>query len=184
MKVRKYVRLVHRDLGYIVFGLIIVYAISGIAVNHVSEWNPNYIIARDTVSIPVMSDTIKTKDALEKVLPALGKIDSVTGMFRRSKIWLDVFYDGKTASARLTEGYAVVENINDRRIFRESNFLHLNTPKKAWTYVADAFAVALAILAITGLFMIRGKKGITGRGKWLVAFGILIPLSFLLIYFY
>jgi hypothetical protein len=30
--------------------------------------------------------------------------------------------------------------------------------------------------------MIRGKKGITGRGAWLTAAGIIIPLIFLLVY--
>jgi hypothetical protein len=39
-------------------------------------------------------------------------------------------------------------------------------------------------LAITGLFLVRGKKGITGRGAWLTALGIIIPLVYLIIYFY
>jgi len=58
----------------------------------------------------------------------------------------------------------------------------LNHPKKLWTYFADAYAVALVLLAITGLFMIEGKKGITGRGKWFTALGILLPIIFLIFY--
>jgi hypothetical protein len=30
--------------------------------------------------------------------------------------------------------------------------------------------------------MIKGKKGITGRGKYLVAISILIPVIFLIVY--
>ena len=36
----------HRDLGYLVVALTIIYAVSGIAVNHVHDWNPNYSIDR------------------------------------------------------------------------------------------------------------------------------------------
>ena len=48
--------------------------------------------------------------------------------------------------------------------------------------MADLFALALIFLAISGLFMIKGKNSITGRGKWLTAGGVLIPLVFLLLY--
>ena len=76
-----------------------------------------------------------------------------------------------------------MEVINSRSVFRETNFLHLNVPKKVWTYIADIFAAALIFLATTGIFMIEGKKGIKGRGKWLVALGVAIPIVFLLLYY-
>ena len=63
------------------------------------------------------------------------------------------------------------------------NFLHLNTPKELWTWISDLFAASLIILAITGLFMIKGKKGFNGRGKWLFVLGIFIPILFLFIYY-
>jgi hypothetical protein len=40
---------IHRDLGYVCVGLTLVYAVSGVAVNHVRDWNPNYRITRDTI---------------------------------------------------------------------------------------------------------------------------------------
>jgi len=40
----------------------------------------------------------------------------------------------------------------------------------------------LIILAFTGLFILKGKNGITGRGAWLVSAGIIIPLVFLFMY--
>jgi uncharacterized membrane protein len=51
-----------------------------------------------------------------------------------------------------------------------------------WTYVADVFAVLLIFLAGSGIFMVRGKNGIVGRGKWIVAAGILIPVIFWILY--
>lgn len=44
---------------------------------------------------------------------------------------------------------------------------------------ADIYAVVLLILAVTGLFVLKGKKGITGRGAWLTGAGILVPVIFL-----
>ena len=35
--------------------------------------------------------------------------------------------------------------------------------KKAWTYFADGYAVFLLFLALSGLFMIPGRKGLFGR---------------------
>ena len=31
--------------------------------------------------------------------------------------------------------------------------------------------------------MLKGKNGITGRGKWLIAAGFVIPIAFLILYF-
>ncbi|MFT6900575.1 MAG: hypothetical protein ACJAXS_000745 [Colwellia sp.] len=39
-------RTLHRDIGYLCIGLAIVFAISGIALNHVGDWDPNYIVER------------------------------------------------------------------------------------------------------------------------------------------
>ena len=64
----------------------------------------------------------------------------------------------------------------------QANFLHLNHAKKLWTWFADLYAIALGLLAITGLFILKGKKGLTGRGKWLVSAGFVIPLLFLWLY--
>jgi len=61
--------------------------------------------------------------------------------------------------------------------------LHYN-PQKWWTIFSDIYAASLIILAITGLFILKGKNGITGRGAWLTILGTLIPLLFLLLYYW
>ena len=33
----------HRDLGYLAVGLTVVYALSGLAVNHIADWDPNFV---------------------------------------------------------------------------------------------------------------------------------------------
>jgi len=184
MKWRKWVRLTHRDIGYLIAALTIIYAISGIAVNHVEDWNPNYIIEKKETAIqPVNDSTLSVEESISYILSKLNISDTIKNSFRPSPDEIDIFLEGKTISANLRTGRVIIETFTSRHLFRESNFLHLNNPKNLWTYIADTYAVSLALLAITGLFMIKGKKGIKGRGKWLVLFGLLIPLIFLIIYF-
>ena len=80
-------------------------------------------------------------------------------------------------------GSGLLERVTRRPFFREMNYLHYN-PQVSWTWISDIFAGALVILAITGLFLVRGAKGITGRGAWLTVLGILIPVIILIIFFY
>jgi hypothetical protein len=51
-----------------------------------------------------------------------------------------------------------------------------------WTLVADAFAICMLGLAVTGLFMLKGPVGLGGRGKWLVLAGLIVPLVFIVYY--
>lgn len=184
MKIRKLIRILHRDIGYIAFGLTIIYSISGIAVNHVSDWNPNYIIKKDTLTIPSGIDSTLTTEILtEKLIESYEITDSIKSYFRSSPFSLDIFFENKTLSTNFRRSISTLETVESRTIFRESNFLHLNNPKKLWTWVADIFALSLIFLAGTGLFMIKGKNGIKGRGKWLTILGILIPIVFLFAYF-
>lgn len=72
----------------------------------------------------------------------------------------------------------MVERTAPRPVLKEFNDLHLNAPKGAWTWIADIYALSLILLAVTGLFVLKGRHGLTGRGKWLTAIGVLIPVVF------
>jgi len=184
-KWRKWVRILHRDVGYIGAGLTIIYAISGIAVNHTNDWNPNYAIETSTEYIQPVPDSMRESQMLiPNILSQLGEKGKVKSFFLPDSHSVNIFVEGNTISVNLKSGKVKQEKVSSRKVIRETNFLHLNSPKKVWTLVADLFAVALAFLAITGLFMIPGKKGIKGRGAWLTALGFLIPLVFLLVYYY
>ena len=39
---RPWLRAIHRDVGYLAVGLTFVYALSGLAVNHIADWDPNF----------------------------------------------------------------------------------------------------------------------------------------------
>jgi len=185
MKIRKWIRIFHRDIGYIAFGLTVVYAISGIAVNHVDEWNPNYVIEKNKTQINVADLNASLPDSIliNSILIQLGEKRKFKSYFRPEKNTLQIYLEGNTIKANLLTGEIENEIVSSRGFLRELNFLHLNHPKKLWTYVADIYAAVLIFLAVTGLFMIEGKKGITGRGKWFTVIGILLPLLFLILYF-
>ena len=50
-KIRKWFRVIHRDLSFIFAGIIIVYAVSGIALNHKRDFNSDYRISRSEIML-------------------------------------------------------------------------------------------------------------------------------------
>jgi hypothetical protein len=95
---------------------------------------------------------------------------------------LKIFFQNGSAVVNLSNGETQIEKLRRRPVFHQFNYLHYNHSKKLWTWFSDAYAVGLLILAIGGLFMVKGKKGITGRGAWLTTLGIVIPLILYLLY--
>jgi hypothetical protein len=171
-------RAVHRDAGYLVAGLTLLYAISGVAVNHRADWNPSWRIAPETRRfdpLPV-TDRDTMAAALVKALALPGP---PRASFRRAPERIELYYEGWTVEADVTAGVATVTRPRERPVLREANYLHLNEPKGAWTWLADGYAVLLGTLAITGLFVLRGRTGLGGRGKWLALAGLLPALAFL-----
>ncbi len=57
---RKWNRVIHRDFGYFFFGMTIIYCLSGIAINHMHDWNPNYVIVTDEIQIELEENIDKT----------------------------------------------------------------------------------------------------------------------------
>lgn len=170
----------HRDVGYFCAALTVVYAVSGIAVNHTHEWNPNYRLERETRSFAPLAAAApeETVGALVTALDLPGRPKS---FFRQSPQVIDLFYDGWSVRADTAAGTATVERWHERPFLRDANFLHLNQPKKLWTWFADLYAVLLGFLAISGLFILRRKNGFFGRGKWFVLAGVVLPLLFLVL---
>src|SRR5262245_48586116 len=49
---RPLLRGLHRDAGYLVVGFTLVYAVSGLAVNHIADWDPNFRSYRSVRQVP------------------------------------------------------------------------------------------------------------------------------------
>jgi hypothetical protein len=180
---RRWNNILHRDIGYLAAGLTAIFAISGIAVNHLEDWNPNYKIEK--VNFTLKHEPNKPVEEIAEEIVRKLKIDKpVESTFRPSQDVLQIFFENESVELNLFTGEGVHEFVSERAVLYDFNFLHLNHAKKVWTYVSDLYAVALLFLAVSGLFVLKGRKGIKGRGAWLTGIGILIPLFFLIIYKY
>ncbi|MBK9411078.1 MAG: PepSY-associated TM helix domain-containing protein [Gemmatimonadetes bacterium] len=171
----------HRDIGYLAVALTIAYGISGIAVNHIADWNPNYKISkRFTTIAPIALDSAPAM--VDLAVARLALTEPPRSSYQPDPQTLQLFYGEQVYHVDLPSGKVMVESTVPRRVLHELNQLHLNEPKRVWTYVADLYALSLILLAVTGLFVLKGKYGITGRGGWLTAAGALLPLGFWLFY--
>ena len=182
-KWRKYNRNIHRDLGYFFAVLTIMYGISGIALNHVDDWDPSYQILKEELKVDLPDKEAIDEAYVKDVLAGYNLQDEYKKhYFPDNK--LKVFLESGSLVLDLETGQGTLESVKERKILRPMNFLHYNHIKKLYTWFADIYGLALILLAITGLFILRGKQGITRRGAWLTIGGALIPLAFLLIYFW
>mgnify|MGYP001106399536 CR=1 FL=1 len=183
MSFRRFNHTLHRDIGYLCIGLTFIYALSGIAVNHLHDWNPNYTIERTASKIPPSSyrGVVSEKMVID-MLRLIGERPIYENIFQPDPETLMVFVDGRVIQFHLPTGTVEHERITKRSVWHALNFIHLNHAKKAWTWLADAYAAGLILLSLTGLALLpKGKFRV--RCLILVVIGILIPLIPLLLYY-
>lgn len=182
MKLSKLIRVTHRDIGYLIAGLTIIYSISGIALNHKNDWNPNYIFDNRSFStdIPIARESFND-EAARQILESIELEPEFKTFYFPTGNKVTIFLDGGLVQVNALTGEGIVEKISKRPLFYQVNFLHYN-PGRWWKYFSDIFCVALILVTITGLFIVKGRNGITRRGAILTVTGIILPLLFLLIY--
>ena len=179
MRLRRVIVPIHRDLGYFFAGLTMLYALSGIAVNHIDHWNPSYrkeIVERQVSALPSGPPAEVAAEALRR----LGVAETPSAVVPAAGETVQIFFPGRKLVAHPLEGRVVEEVTTPRPVWYQLNFLHLNRGKGWWTWFADLYAVGLVILAVTGVFIVPGKKGLAGRGRWLLGLGLAIPLLYML----
>lgn len=174
---RPWLRALHRDAGYLGVGLTLVYALSGLAVNHIADWDPSFrqVSATHRLPAPLPSDA---DQVAARVRSTLHISDVPREVYAAGNDSVDLVFDRRTLHVTPSTGVVIEEGQAPRLLLRTANWLHLNRGKKAWTYVADGYACVLLYLAISGLFMIPGKKGLWGRGALLAALGAAIPIGY------
>lgn len=181
-KWRKWNNILHRDIGYLIFGMTIIYAVSGIALNHLKDWNPNYIVTFEEVrwegGVPAGEVGL---DQIRAFLEANGVEAAYKSHLRPAPGQFKIWVHGGSVLLDTASGAGSFEQIKRRPVFFEFNWLHYN-PRVLWTWFSDIFSGGLILVAITGLFVLKGRKGITGRGAWLTGIGVLIPAVFLIVY--
>lgn len=173
---RVWSRAIHRDIGYFSVGLTVVYAVSGLAVNHIADWEPNFRqVAREAeLQLPAGGGD----QAVARAALAAFDLDApVREVFREGDA-VEIVLDEGTLRVDTRSGHAIA-NLQQARFFlRAANWLHLNRGKKAWTVVADTYALFLLLLSVTGLWMFAGRKGLLGRAGVIAAAGALVPILY------
>lgn len=177
---RAWLRGFHRDIGYLVVGLTFIYAASGLAINHVDDWDPNYknISRTHQIAADLPADDAEAATAI--VLAQLGIDEAPTDAYMASDTELEIYFSSNQRAVRVDvdTGTAFEEAQEARFFLRLANWLHYNRSKDAWTYIADAYAFMLLFLATSGLFMLKGRKGLVGRGAILVLVGVAVPIAY------
>ena len=190
LRLRPLLRALHRDVGYLLVGLTFVYALSGLAVNHIADWDPNFHNVTRTAPLPASApplgdDVLPTarpegRALAARALLALGLDEPPEDLFAIDGQTLEVYLPGATVYADARAMRATLDRREPRVILRAANWLHLNRGKKGWTRVADLYAVLLLFLATSGMFMLPGRRGLRGRGAILVAAGVAVPILYVL----
>jgi uncharacterized protein len=175
---RPWLRALHRDVGYLAVGLTLVYALSGLAVNHVADWDPNFVSyeRESKVALPLPADDAQ---AAKTVMAALHVDGAPRDVYRASPTQLEISLDKRALHVDTQSGRVVDEGQQPRFFLRAANWLHLNRGKRGWRFFADGYAVFLLFLSLSGLFMIPGKRGLRGRGAIFAGLGILVPVVYL-----
>jgi len=177
MNLTRFLRVIHRDLGFLMVGISLVYGISGIYLNHMDGKDPAFRKEAKTIQFPanLNSDELKSVWEADKNLPKLNRI------MRADDKQSSLFLEGGIGVYNSSTGSVDYEISKKRALIYWINKLHYNKVK-GWNMVADIFAGSLIFLAISGLFIVKGKKGLAGSGKWYLLIGILIPILFGLIF--
>ncbi|MDI1482096.1 PepSY-associated TM helix domain-containing protein [Polyangium sp. y55x31] len=177
---RGLLRTVHRDAGNLAVGLTLVYAASGLAVNHIADWDPNF---KSYQSTHELGGPLEGEDqaVAERVLQKLNIPAKPSDVYRAAPNQLEITLDRRTLHVDTQTGKVLDEGEQPRFFLRLANWLHLNRGKKAWTYVADSYAVLLLLLAFSGMFMLPGRKGLIGRGGIFVLVGAAVPIAYVVL---
>jgi hypothetical protein len=177
MNWRRLVLGIHRDAGYFFTGVALLYCISGIAVNHADDWDPNYVVKRRDVHLELPNEMAQiTESDVLRALATLGETESYRTFDFPSDSKLKVYLGNGDILVNLGDGSAVHETIGRRPLLFHVNRLHLR-PAKWWKAFSDVFAVTLIGIVVSGVCLAKGKQGLGGRGKWFVAAGVLAPVA-------
>ena len=96
--VRRWSRLLHRDLSYLLATLIFIYALSGLYMNHRDSINPHYIITQREYQIPLeelQAAGLLDAPAVRKLLDEIDLSGSYTKHYYPDDHTLKVFLKGR-----------------------------------------------------------------------------------------
>jgi uncharacterized protein len=174
-RIRKWLRIIHRDLGFLMAGICLIYAVSGILLNHMNGKDPAFKNVYATVQFPkgLMNEELSMLWKEKENLPVLKKV------FQYDDSHFKLMLDGGIGTYDSNAGVVSYEHHSKQELVYWINKLHYNKVN-GWYIMGDIFAASLIFLAISGLFMVSRKYGLSGRGMIYLLVGIAIPILFIL----
>jgi len=176
---RAWLRAVHRDIGYLAVGFTMIYAMSGIAMNHIDDWDPNFHATELTRKIAPIPGALSDAEATRRIADAAGATGAIDDVYRAGDEVRLSFQNGTKLTA--IGDTLTVQRRRDRFFFRVADWLHATRGKQAWKYIADLYAGLLLYLAVSGIFMIKGRLGLRWRGAGLIALGLAAPIGYIVL---
>lgn len=170
----RWMRIIHRDLGFLMVGVCLIYGISGFLLNHLDGKDPAYKTQEGTILLD--------KNLSQEDIPSAWadtKLPRIKKILPADETHYKIMLDGGIAAYNASTGVVDYETFRKNPFIYWINKLHYNKVD-GWSIVADIFACSLIFLAISGLFMVRGKHSIRRRGKWYLIAGLLIPILYIL----
>lgn len=181
-RIRRLLRSLHRDLGYFIVGMTVVYCLSGIFLNHQHDFNPDYRIINVDFQTPINPQTTVDAHLLKEILFQLNDFIVYKKHFINNKGEIKVFIENGEVVINPENGKANLNYLQRRPVLFEMNRLHRSTVGTLWKWASDGMAFILLFVAVSGLFLMKGKFGFARRGWWLTLAGVIIPLFFALFY--
>ncbi len=162
----------HRDIGYFAVAITLIYGISGILLTHKDVF-------------PVIS-TIETSNNFSPHLDIASFSEYWKTQYNtleltkcyKSDNTIQFFIDGGRGKYDAQNGEIVFETYKKHKINGLFISFHSNH-MKGWKHIADLYSISLIFLALSGLFIVKGKKGFKKRGFWFMLGGIVLAVVFM-----
>jgi uncharacterized protein len=182
MNVRKLLRILHRDLGYFIVGMTIVYCLSGIYLNHRHDFNPDYRIYNTSFQTDIGKDTDVNEIMLKGILEKLDHDVVFKKHYITNQGNIKIFIENGEVVINPETGEGEMNYLQRRPVIFEMNKLHKASIGTLWKWVSDGMSVILLFVAVSGLFLLKGKRGLVRWGLWWTIAGIIVPLFFAILY--
>jgi len=182
MKIRKLLRILHRDLGYFIVAMTVIYALTGIYLNHRHDFNPDYKIYISDFKVGNNFSSNPTEAEVRKVLEDQQHDVVYKKHYVNSEGLVKIFIENGEAVINPKTGKGTMQYLEKRPVIFELNKLHRASIGTLWKWVSDTMAVILIFVAVSGLFLLKGKRGFSRWGWWLTIAGIVVPLFFIFMF--
>ncbi|HYQ56014.1 MAG TPA: PepSY-associated TM helix domain-containing protein [Draconibacterium sp.] len=182
MKIRKYLRTLHRDFGYFIVGMTIVYCLSGIFLNHRHDFNPDYKISSTNFKLEIDKKQSYSDEEIKQSIKSVQNDVVYKKHYINNEGEIRIFIENGEVVIDPDTGQGTMRYLKRRPLIFSMNKLHRSTLGTIWKWVSDVMGAILLFVAISGLFLLKGKRGLRRWGWWLTIVGFILPLTFMLLF--